>query len=93
MHQSHLNFLYSIAAAIPYKTGNCKSKWAKPGTFTNVGAHLDFIKREMACDDKQCYQPKYNMAEIERSNSMCLQFPIKLIITLLVTYFISITWC
>ena len=76
MHQSHLTFLDSIAAAV-YKKGNCKSVESKPGTFTNIGAHLEFIKRMMA--------------EKVRSNAMCPQFPIIFTITLLVSYFISIT--
>ena len=79
MPHSHLTFLYSIAAAIPYKTGNCKSKWAKPGTFTNIGAHLEFIRREMANER----QPRMVNEREMRSNAMSHQFPVKLMITVI----------
>ena len=79
MPQSHLTFLYSIAAAIPYKTGNCKSKWAKPGTFTNIGAHLEFIQSEIANER----QPRMANERETRSNAMSHQFPVKLMITVI----------
>ena len=77
MHSNKLSFRHSIAAKTD-KRGSCiKSLWSKPGIFTNVGAHIEFIKDVMANE-------RQNRMAIERetrSNAMSYQFLDKLMIT------------
>jgi hypothetical protein len=54
-----------------YANKNCEGKWCKPGVFTNVGHHIEFINEQLEKEG------------LRNNNAMSLQFSVKLMITMI----------